>query len=389
MREVFMTMNNIIKSKFSIVAAAFMLAILAVMVIPASTNACYDSGCYNPRPMPQPPVRPVPLPFSQPDIIQQPVYIQQPVVQPVYIQQPVYVPQPVVQPVYIQQPVIQPVYYSPLTVSCRANNVGTNSNYNNYNNNYNNNYSYNNNGYNNNSVTWTAYASGGNGNYSYSWSGSDGLYGSGQTVYFNYTYNGTKTAYVTVYSNGQSITQACTSYVQGTQYVAPIVYQNTYPVNYVVQNNNLDIGCYVDPTNAKVNQPVTWSAEVTGGMAPYNYSWSGSDDLSGSQSSVTKFYNTSGSKSAIVTVTSADGKTGTRACSNSLAIGNASSNFASRSSQPNVTQAPIVKPVAQNVNQTAAAMFSLSNIPWGWVAILVILVLFVTVTYLLFNRQKI
>lgn len=365
MWEVFMTMNNIIKSKFPIVVAAFMLAFLAVMIIPASTNACYDSGCYNPRPMPLPISRPAPLPFSQPNIIQQPV------IQPVYIQQPV----------YVQQPVVQPVYYSPLTVSCRANNVGTNSNYNNY--------SYNYNGYNNNSVTWTAYASGGNGNYSYSWSGSDGLYGSGQTVYFNYTYPGTKTAYVTVYSNGQSITQACTSYVQGTQYVAPIVYQNTYPVNYVVQNNNLDIGCYVDPTNAKVNQPVTWSAEVTGGMAPYNYSWSGSDDLSGSQSSVTKFYNTSGSKSAIVTVTSADGKTGTRACSNSLAIGNASSNFASRSSQPNVTQAPIVKPVAQNVDQTAAAMFSLSNIPWGWVAILVILVLFVTVTYLLFNRQKI
>jgi len=376
-----MTMNNTIKSKFPIVVAAFMLAFLAVMIIPASTNACYDGGCYIPRPVQQPPVRPAPLPFSQPNIIQQPVYIQQPVVQPVYIQQPV------VQPVYIQQPVIQPVYYSPLTVSCRAN-VNTNGNYN-YN--YNNNYPYNYNGYNNNSnsVTWTAYASGGNGNYSYSWSGSDGLYGTGQSVYFNYTYAGTKTAYVTVYSNGQSITQSCTGYVQGTQYVAPIVYQNPYPVNYVVQNN-LDIGCYVDPINAKVNQPVTWSAEVTGGMAPYNYSWSGSDDLGGSQSSVTKFYNTSGSKSAIVTVTSADGKTGTRACSNSLAIEKTSSNYASRDSKPNVGYAPIVKPVApNNADQTAAAMFSLSNIPWGWVAILVILVLFVTVTYLLFNRQKI
>jgi hypothetical protein len=31
----------------------------------------------------------------------------------------------------------------------------------------------------------------------------------------------------------------------------------------------------------------------------------------------------------------------------------------------------------------------LSNIPWGWVAVLIILVLFGTVLYLLFNKHKI
>jgi Mg2+ and Co2+ transporter CorA len=34
-------------------------------------------------------------------------------------------------------------------------------------------------------------------------------------------------------------------------------------------------------------------------------------------------------------------------------------------------------------------LFSLQNIPWGWVAILIILVLFATVLYLLFNKEKI
>jgi Mg2+ and Co2+ transporter CorA len=31
----------------------------------------------------------------------------------------------------------------------------------------------------------------------------------------------------------------------------------------------------------------------------------------------------------------------------------------------------------------------LKNVPWGWVAILIILVLFATVVYLIFNRPKI
>jgi hypothetical protein len=58
---------------------------------------------------------------------------------------------------------------------------------------------------------------------------------------------------------------------------------------------------------------------------------------------------------------------------------------------------PVQQPVQQvqpNTNQnpnglSAAALFSLKNVPWGWVAILIILVLFATVVYLIFNRPKI
>ena len=223
-------------------------------------------------------------------------------------------------------------------------------------------------------VVWTVSASGGNGYYTYNWYGSDGLYGYGQSASFAYNSPGQKTATVTVTSGGQTVTATCLNSVNIGGY------QNGYPGT----NNGLDIGCFADPASAAVNQPVTWSAEASGGLAPYTYSWTGSDGLSGTQATVIKYYGTAGDKSAIVSVTSADGKTGTRSCTNSLSV-----HSAYRAPAP-VQPAPQVQPQQNQDNGlSAAALFSLKNVPWGWVAILVILVLFATVMYLLFNRTKI
>ncbi|MBU6426805.1 PKD domain-containing protein [Patescibacteria group bacterium] len=322
-----------------------------------------------------------------------------------YTPQPIYYPQPtpvyVPQPVYYSQPVVQPVYYpvyQSLSVSCGPSTYSVNAG---------------------NSVTWTAYASGGNGYYSYNWSGTDGLYGSDSSISKYYYDGGIKYASVTVYSNGQSVTQNCgnTVTVYGNYYAAnyPVYYQQQTPVvvqstpvvvqqspTYSVTPNTviasgLDIGCYADPTSITTNQPTTWTAEVTGGMAPYTYSWTGSDGLTGSQSSVTKYYSVSGDKSAIVSVTSADGKTGTRACSNSIAVRSTASIYAAApraTYTAPVSQASSQQPAAgnnipANAQYSAASLFSLSNVPWGWVAVLIILVLFATVMYLLFNRKKI
>lgn len=246
-------------------------------------------------------------------------------------------------------------YYSPLSVSCLVSgNTYANTN---------------------NALTWNAYPSGGNGSYSYSWSGTDGIYGSSQSVYYTYPNPGVKYASVTVYSNGQSVTQNCGSANVGGYYYGGTTYiQN--------QNNNsgLDIACYSDPRTVTVNQPATWITEVTGGIAPYTYTWSGTNDLSGNTSSVIKYYGTTGSKSAIVTVRSADGRSETRACSTSVTVRSASA------PAPTV-QAPA--PVQPDNSLSAAALFSLKNVPWGWVAILIILVLFGTVIYLIYNRPKI
>jgi hypothetical protein len=244
--------------------------------------------------------------------------------------------------------------YPQLYVSCSASSVYTN---------------------NNSAVTWNAYPSGGNGYYSYSWTGTDGLYGTGQSVYRNYPNAGQKYASVTVYSNGQSVTQNC-----GTVNVGGYGYVPVYNTN-----SGLDVACYSDPTTARINQPATWRAEVTGGVAPYTYSWTGSSGLSGSDSAIIKYYDTVGEKSAIVTIRSADGKTATRACSTSLTV------RGTAVTAPAAPAQPVVQPDKdQNDNGlSAAALFSLENVPWGWVAILIILVLFATVVYLIFNRPKI
>jgi hypothetical protein len=242
-------------------------------------------------------------------------------------------------------------------------------------------------------VTWSATVYGGSGysngyGYSYTWSGTDNLYGNGQSISTTYNNPGYKTATVTVYGNGQNVTQTCSTSVNVTGYqTSYYTYSNPIVRMPIINNNSgLDIGCYADPANASINQPITWNVEVTGGAAPYTYSWTGSDGLTGMNKSVIKYYGSSGSKNAIVTVNSADGKTGTKACTNAIAIRGNSSSLAQAPAPAQTAPAP----ATQNSNGlSASALFSLSNVPWGWVAILIILVLFGTVLYLVFNRTKI
>ncbi len=225
-----------------------------------------------------------------------------------------------------------------------------------------------------NSVRWTAYVSGGNSNnYSIRWNGTDGLNGTGNSVNYRYNTPGQKSASVTVYANGRSATQYCHNTV------LVVGYTNTY-----ANTNELDIACAADPAKATVNQPVSWRTEVVGGFAPYTYSWTGSDGLSGTDSSVTKYYTKAGNKSAIVTVRSADGKTATRACSNSTTI----RSIARAVAKPVPPPVQVIE-IEPTDDLSAAALFSLKNVPWGWVAILIILVLFATIVYLIYNRPKI
>jgi len=65
----------------------------------------------------------------------------------------------------------------------------------------------------------------------------------------------------------------------------------------------LQVGCQGIPPIAQLNQNVIWNAIVSGGVGDYSYSWSGTDGLSGTSSSVSKSYATAGTKTATLTVT--------------------------------------------------------------------------------------
>ncbi len=145
-------------------------------------------------------------------------------------------------------------------------------------------------------VYFSASATGGNGNYTYSWSGSDGISSSGQSFTGHFSSYGSKTATVTIQSGNQSISRTCSVNVQNNN------------------NNSLSAYCVASPTNAGVNQSVTWTVYPSGyannsynnnynnNVGNYTYSWSGTDGLSGYNQSVYMNYNNPGYKTASVTV---------------------------------------------------------------------------------------
>ncbi len=283
-------------------------------------------------------------------------------------------------PVYYSNP----AYYSPLTVSCSSNTtfspVG----------------SY---------ITWTAYPSGGYNNsyysnsnygYTYSWSGTDNISGSLSSISAYYSNPGLKYAYVTVYSNGQAVSAQCSNavtigssltnyYNYNTQYPSATQYPST------LGSTGLQVACAADKINARVDVPVTWNAEAIGSgySSGFTYAWTGTDGLSGSQSSAITVYTTPGIKSAIITVTSPNGQSQSKACMNtvsikSLATATNDTTVSTGTNVPNVNKSAPLPATAMS----AAALLSLQNIPWGWIAVLVILILMGMVFYLLFNKKK-
>lgn len=238
-------------------------------------------------------------------------------------------------------------------------------------------------------VTWTANVNGGNGNYSYAWYGTDMVRGYNRVNSLLYHSTGNKTAYVTVTSGSQTVTQYCSNSVNINQVFTPN-YSNNYinPYNsaaiYNYSNiNGIQIACYADKTNVSIGTPVIWSAEAVGGNGIVNYIWSGSENLSGSQMSTIKTYDTSGTKTAMVTVISSNGQSASQVCGNTVSV--KSNTIAKSKTTPTNTK-------SDNTNDGSsmlASIIALKNVPWITVAILVIFIMFFTIIYLIFNKTKI
>jgi hypothetical protein len=77
----------------------------------------------------------------------------------------------------------------------------------------------------------------------------------------------------------------------------------------------LAVSCSGAPANGNIGDTFTWSADPSGGTAPYIYKWSGDETLAGTAKTEPKAYTTVGTKDANVIVTSADGQQKTATCS--------------------------------------------------------------------------
>ncbi len=266
-------------------------------------------------------------------------------------------------------------------------------------------------------ISWRTSTYGGNGNYYITWSGSEGLSGYGSSIIKTYYSSGSKYASVTVTSNGQTITQNCNNVeiygYDNNYYNTPNypTYNYPYPYNYNYSynyNSPLSVTCSANLTFAPIETNVAWTAYITGGNGYYTYNWSGTDYLYGSGNSINVIYHSGGPKTASVTVYSGN-QTITRICSNSVLIGVPNQNYGNTYSNYTPPPVPVVKYVnttkvestdknttikkdetkTDQNNLKATSLFSLQNVPWGWVLVLVILVLLTIVFYLIFNRNKI
>lgn len=99
-------------------------------------------------------------------------------------------------------------------------------------------------------------------------------------------------------------------------------YDNYYASNYY-QNYNystLNVSCWVNSSYVYPNQPVTWTARVSGGLYHnYIYTWSGTDNpRSLNLNSINVTYQSPGVKTMNVTVTDANGQTTTAYCGSSV-----------------------------------------------------------------------
>lgn len=233
-------------------------------------------------------------------------------------------------------------------------------------------------------INWTANVSGGNGIYSYSWYGTDILRGYNRVNSVMYNSLGTKTAYVTVSSGSQTVTQYCSNSVNINQILSQNNYNN-YPYiagAYNYQNpSGIQVACYADRISSTIGSPVVWSVEAVGGNGVFNYIWSGSDNLVGNQTSIIKTYDTAGTKTAMVTAIASNGQSVNQVCGNSVSV---KSNTVAKSK----TSAK-VNSVDDSNSGIVASVIALKNVPWITIAILVIFIMFFTIIYLIFNKTKI
>ena len=128
-------------------------------------------------------------------------------------------------------------------------------------------------------VMFSATASGGTQPYTFDWAFGDGLLGGGQTVNHVYGSAGNFTVTLTVSDDGSP-----------SQVVTPFKIVNVMGADFTFS-----------PASPSANQPVTFSASVTGGTPGYTFTWAFGDGKTGSGQKVTHTYTSGGSYTVTLT----------------------------------------------------------------------------------------
>jgi hypothetical protein len=221
-----------------------------------------------------------------------------------------------------------------------------------------------------------------NTNYNYNVNGGGSTYTPTPVYYSQPVYSQPTYYQEPTYYNPTYYTQPYQNPVYVQPYQQPVIYNQ--PISYAP---SIEIACAADKTYVQTGVPVTWSAEATyqGMGSGFAYSWSGTEGLFGNQASTIIAYYSNGIKSAVVTVTAPNGVQASKVCSNTVKVGAAVAKTPVKvAAAPKATVKPTPTPEV-----SAAALFSLGNVPWGWVGVLIILVLLGIIFYLIFNKKKI
>jgi PKD repeat protein len=135
-------------------------------------------------------------------------------------------------------------------------------------------------------VSFIGSASGGTSPYSYAWNFGDGSTGTSSSVTHAYSSAGTFTVVLTVKDSG-SPQQTASSQQSVTVSSPPPVLTARFTYS---------------PNSPQVGQTVSFTGSASGGAGPYSYSWSFGDKSTGTGSSVTHAYASTGSFTVVLTV---------------------------------------------------------------------------------------
>lgn len=152
----------------------------------------------------------------------------------------------------------------------------------------------------------------------YEWQGTDALSGSAPAAIQTYRAEGLKHAILTVTSGPMRAAAACANAV-AVAVKAPVQPALRTITKTIVSPAPLQALCSPSRAKAEVGEEILWSAVAIGGAGKYGYLWKGDEELAGGAATTSKRYESEGTKTASVTVLSAD-KSVTVSCTGDVEV---------------------------------------------------------------------